>query len=134
MLARLRWLIELSTAHFRDGSVATTTAWNRFWFTPADPTTLCLIRVLAGAMLFYTHAIWTLDLDAFFGEQSWLSREVLAQANQNSFSWSLLTWCRHPLASSTSRTLRVSEVGENGFWMKGVLASRIPWFTTTSSV
>ena len=96
MLARLRWMIGLSAAYFRDGSAAATTAWNRFWFTPADPTTLCLIRVFAGAMLFYTHAIWTLDLDAFFGEQSWLSREVLAQANQNGYSWSLLTWCRHP--------------------------------------
>jgi hypothetical protein len=34
-------------------------AWNRFWFTPADPATLSLIRVLAGGMLFYTHFIWS---------------------------------------------------------------------------
>ena len=67
MRVRLRWLIGLSVAYLRDASSAMATAWNRFWFAPADPTTLCLIRVLAGLMLFYTHAVWTLDLDAFFG-------------------------------------------------------------------
>lgn len=96
MLARLHWLLGLTVAYLRDGSSATATAWNRFWFAPADAATLCLIRVLAGLMLFYTHAVWTLDLDAFFGEQSWLSREVLAQANQGGYSWSVLNWCRSP--------------------------------------
>ena len=98
MLTRLRWLIGMSMAYLRDGSSALATAWNRFWFTSTDPTTLCLIRVLAGLMLFYTHAVWTLDLNAFFGEQSWLSREVIAQANQGGYSWSLLNWCRSPAA------------------------------------
>ncbi len=98
MLARIHWSIRLLAAYLRDVSSATTTAWNRFWFAPTDPTTLCLIRVLAGLMLFYTHAVWTLDLDAFFGEQSWLSREVIAQANQGGYSWSVLSWCRSPVA------------------------------------
>ena len=48
--------------------------WNRFWFTPSDPATLGLIRILAGAMLFYTHLIWSLALTDFFGPQGWLSR------------------------------------------------------------
>ncbi len=98
MFARMRWLIGLSVAYLRDGSSATATMWNRFWFAPTDPSTLCLIRVLAGLMLFYTHAVWTLDLQAFFGEQSWLSREVIAQANQGGYSWSVLNWCRSPAA------------------------------------
>ncbi len=94
MLVRLRWLMELAITFVRDAAAATSNAWNQFWFTPADPATLCLIRVLAGLMLFYTHAVWTLDLAAFFGEQSWLSREVIAQANQDGYSWSVLSWCR----------------------------------------
>lgn len=94
MLARLRWLRDSAIAFVRDGAAAASDAWNHFWFTPTDPTTLGLIRVLAGLMLFYTHAIWTLDLDAFFGEQSWLSREVIAEANRGGYSWSLLFWCR----------------------------------------
>lgn len=96
MLARMRWLIGVSVDYLRDGSSAMSNSWNQFWFAPKDPTTLCLIRVLAGLMLFYTHAIWTLDLEAFFGEQSWLSREVLASATQNGYSWSVLSWCRTP--------------------------------------
>ena len=33
-------------------------AWNNFWFTPTDPATLALIRLLAGGMMLYTHFIW----------------------------------------------------------------------------
>ena len=48
--------------------------WNRFWFTAVDPATLSVIRVCAGLMLFYTHLIWSFDLEAFFGVHgSWLS-------------------------------------------------------------
>ena len=98
MLVRLRWLLESAITFVRDAVGATSNAWNNFWFKPADPATLCLIRVLAGLMLFYTHAVWTLDLEAFFGEQSWLSHEVIAQANQDGYSWSVLSWCRSPAA------------------------------------
>lgn len=96
MRSRLRWLVGLSTAYARETVSEMVTSWNRFWFTPADPTTLGLIRVLAGLMLFYTHAVWTLDLEAFFGEQSWLSHEVITQANRDGYSWSILSWCRSP--------------------------------------
>ena len=44
-------------------------AWDRFWFEPADPVLLGIIRVLCGWMLFYNLAVWTLDLEAFFGDQ-----------------------------------------------------------------
>jgi hypothetical protein len=47
-------------------------AWNRFWFTPSEIETLALIRILAGAMLLYTHSVWTLDLEAFFTSTGWL--------------------------------------------------------------
>lgn len=47
-------------------------AWNEFWFTPTGPATLSAIRVFAGAMLFYTHLVWSRDLWAFFGPNGWL--------------------------------------------------------------
>lgn len=43
-------------------------AWHRFWFEPADPLMLGIIRLLCGWMLFYNLAVWTLDLEAFFGD------------------------------------------------------------------
>ena len=44
-------------------------AWNEFWFTPTSPTTLSAIRVLAGAMLLYTHLVWSFGLTDFFGHE-----------------------------------------------------------------
>ena len=66
--------------------------WNRFWFTPADPAVLCLIRICAGLMLFYTHLIWSLDLEAFFSQQGWLAREVMDVVHSGSYSWSYFWW------------------------------------------
>jgi hypothetical protein len=47
-------------------------AWNRFWFTPSSIETLAVIRILAGAMLLYTHLVWSLDYEAFFTSSGWL--------------------------------------------------------------
>lgn len=89
-------------------------AWNRFWFAPKDPATLCLIRVLAGSMLFYTHLVWSLDLQAFLGPEGWLPVDYLRENVHTSGEpgqpqWSLwsvffwidstwLLWCVHVFA------------------------------------
>ncbi len=52
--------------------------WNSFWYTPVDPTLLGLIRLLTGTMLLYNHAIWGLVLKDFFGPDSWLSQDLVA--------------------------------------------------------
>ncbi len=69
--------------------------WNRFWFEPADPATLGLIRICAGAMLLYTHLVWSLQLTAFFGPRSWLSSEAVAALQGDSYSWSYLWWLQN---------------------------------------
>jgi hypothetical protein len=93
-----RYLVEL-----RRASVA---GWNRFWFTPADPATLSLIRILAGAMLFYTHLVWTLNLADFFGPDSWVSAEAAATFHRHpegtSFVWSYFWLLRSPAALWTA--------------------------------
>jgi Vitamin K-dependent gamma-carboxylase len=74
--------------------------WDQFWFTPAQPHTLALIRILGGAMLLYTHAVWTLDLEAFLGPRSWLSTSTVAFMNQEfsgpNYTWSYLFWINSP--------------------------------------
>jgi hypothetical protein len=78
---------------------ATLRGWDRFWFTPADPATYCLIRIFAGLMLFYTHLVWTLDLVAFFGPTPWLSVEALRQSmppGVQSYAWSYLFYVQSP--------------------------------------
>jgi hypothetical protein len=63
-------------------------AWNDFWFTPADPTVLGLIRICTGLMLLYTHAVWGLVLERFFGPRSWLSPELVRTLEDGQFMYS----------------------------------------------
>jgi hypothetical protein len=89
-------LIEATVAWGR----AVAGGWDRFWFTPAQPHALALIRILGGAMLLYTHAVWTLDLDEFVGRHSWLTAETVALINRGpdgrNFAWSHLYWIDSP--------------------------------------
>jgi hypothetical protein len=57
-------------------------AWDTFWFAPTDPATLSAIRVFAGAMLFYTHLVWSFDLTGFFGQEGWLPVELMHDVHQ----------------------------------------------------
>jgi hypothetical protein len=66
--------------------------WNRFWFAPADPATLGLIRIFAGAMLFYTHLVWGLQLTSFVGPDGWLPPEAVHRLQEGTYSWSYLWW------------------------------------------
>ena len=72
--------MNLVVNYFRELGRATLDGWNRFWFTPADAATLSLIRILAGAMLLYTHLVWTIGLDSFFGPHAWISPDAAAQS------------------------------------------------------
>lgn len=75
-------------------------AWDRFWFTPQPPHTLALLRMLGGAMLLYSHAVWTLDLMAFLGPQSWLTPATVQLLQQGpdgrSYAPSFWFWIQSP--------------------------------------
>jgi hypothetical protein len=89
--------VNLVTGYFRELGRGTWTGWNRFWFTPADPATLGLLRILIGAMLFYTHLVWTLGIDSFFGPHSWLPPETIAAIPGHSVAkWSHFYWISSP--------------------------------------
>jgi len=53
--------------------------WNRFWFTPADPTVLGFIRLCAGFIIFYVYFAYSFDLEAFFGPKAWLDNQAMAE-------------------------------------------------------
>ncbi|MEY3175555.1 MAG: hypothetical protein RLZZ436_3469 [Planctomycetota bacterium] len=60
--------------------------WDRFWFAPADPVVLSLMRVLVGGMLFYTHLVWGIHLRAFFAADGWNSPEAIRSIQEGMFS------------------------------------------------
>jgi hypothetical protein len=80
--------MNLVVQYFRDLCQGATQGWMRFWFAPADPATLGLVRILAGAMLLYTHAVWSLRLDDFFGPQSLVSAEAAKLQTGETWAWS----------------------------------------------
>lgn len=57
--------------------------WDRFWFTPADPTVLGLVRICAGLMLLYMHLVYTWDLQAIFGPDAWINLKTLNDVREN---------------------------------------------------
>jgi hypothetical protein len=59
-------------------------AWNRFWFTPADPTPLSLMRIIAGVLTLYVHIAYTFHLVDFFGPDGWYDQKT---ANENRISY-----------------------------------------------
>ena len=69
--------------------------WNAFWYTPADPTLLGLLRILTGLMLVYTHAVWGLALDDFFGTTSWLSPSLVRAIESQQYTYSFWSWIPH---------------------------------------
>src|SRR4029453_17888968 len=74
--------------------------WDRFLFTPSPPHPLAAIRIFGGAMLLYTHAVWTINLDAFLGPHSWLTSETVSLMNRGpddaNYALSYLCWVRSP--------------------------------------
>lgn len=66
--------------------------WRRFWFEPADPTPLAVMRILFGGMLLYTHIVWGLNLEGFFGPQGWQGTTLVRALQANQFAWSFWWW------------------------------------------
>ncbi len=79
MYSALTFVRKTITGYLRGLGNASLEGWNWFWFTPTRLETLAAVRICAGLMLLYTHAVWTLGLDDFFGPQAWLSEEVVEQ-------------------------------------------------------
>lgn len=52
--------------------------WNRFWFRPSDPLTLCVLRLAAGLLALYLHLTLSFDLVAFFSADGLLPPSVVA--------------------------------------------------------
>jgi hypothetical protein len=53
--------------------------WNRFWFTPKDPTPLGFIRLVGGFMIFYIHLAYCYDLLRFQGPEAWIDKQMMQE-------------------------------------------------------
>jgi hypothetical protein len=71
--------------------------WRRFWFEPVDPTPLGVMRILFGGMLLYTHVVWGLNLEGFFGPNGWQGSALVRALQSEQFAWSFWWWTPQPL-------------------------------------
>ena len=81
-------------AYVRDLAGATSRGWNAFFFTPADPTALGLIRIVVGLLLFWSMLVYGFDLRDFLGSEGWADPEGVEflRSRRNPFAWSLWTY------------------------------------------
>jgi hypothetical protein len=51
--------------------------WNRYWFTPAEPRPLAIVRIFAGCLALALWFSYAADLEAWFGPAGIISRDLL---------------------------------------------------------
>ena len=86
------------------GVSAAVHAWDRFWFRPADPLSLGVIRILTGLVVLYIHLIYGLSLLDMVGEQAWIDKKVMDSVRQDFRVWApAFDWTapdpQHPYAT-----------------------------------
>lgn len=90
----MRRLLSDARSYVSELSQAAVGGWNRFFFTPADPTSLGLIRLVTGLLLFWSLLVVGMDLQAFLGPDGWADLEAargyLAERMPN--AWSFWFW------------------------------------------
>src|SRR5262249_19016231 len=69
-------------------------AWDDFFFKPADPLALGLIRIVVGALLFWDIAILGCDLRDYLGSEGWIGPEAVRQylSERSPAAWSFWLW------------------------------------------
>ncbi|MEZ6093701.1 MAG: HTTM domain-containing protein [Pirellulaceae bacterium] len=105
-----------------------TSLFDRFWFRPADPAVLSLLRLMAGIVIFYTHLAWTLELDTFFGSHGVLPATYRSDLSVDfRFAWSHFDWLPndHWLMPVHLLTLAVMLLFTLGLWTRstGILTA-----------
>lgn len=73
------------TASLKQWGAGYVAAWDRFWFAPRLPHTLCILRIIAGSMLLYSHLVLATDLTSFLGETAWINNETALKLHDGSF-------------------------------------------------
>lgn len=84
-------------------------AWCRFWFTPVDPTPLCLMRIVAGLLVLYVHVAYTFDLHALFGPDAWYPT---AMADRERREWPVFV-PRNAWEPERERRFRMPDLGDH---------------------
>jgi hypothetical protein len=67
-------------------------AWGEFFFKPADPTALGLVRLAVGGLLFWDLAVLGLDLREYMGSDGWIGPEAAQHYLRENSPWAWSFW------------------------------------------
>jgi hypothetical protein len=73
----------LKVSAMRDRLSNMVAAWNRFWFTPTDPTTLAAVRICTGLVLLYSCIACTPSLQSFVGPSAWIDAAAMDEIRRS---------------------------------------------------
>lgn len=90
----MRRLLSDAANYLGDLGGSSARGWRRFFFTPADPTALGLVRLVCGALLFWSVAVLGFDLKDFLGSEGWIGPAAAQQylAEHSPWGWSFWVW------------------------------------------
>lgn len=90
----MRRLLTGPRDYLADLARSTAQGWDRFFFTPADPTPLGLIRVLVGALSFWGLLVIGLRLQDFLGPRAWADPSAVRAylSERAPLAWSFWLW------------------------------------------
>ena len=88
----MRRLVTAPFRYFRELGQAIARGWNLFFFTPADPTSLGLIRLVVGSLAFWSLFVYGLDLADFLGSTAWADVESVRRVEGTVKPWAWSFW------------------------------------------
>jgi hypothetical protein len=59
--------------------------WDKFWFTPTDPTTIAVIRILTGAAMVYVHLVTLGVVLDLIGSHAWVDMQAIDNVRSGKF-------------------------------------------------
>lgn len=83
----MRRLLKDARSYVAELAGAIRRGWDAFFFTPADPTALGMIRAATGLLAFWSLVVLGLDLPDYFGSDGWAEPSAV-RAAQRSLTWS----------------------------------------------
>ena len=85
----MRRLLDEAAGYLRQVSRAALSGWNAFFFSPADPTAVGLMRIAVGLLAFWSLLVFGLDLYDYFGSTGWALPTSIQSADRP-LKWSFL--------------------------------------------
>ncbi len=89
-MAVVKTLLQPVWSYLRELGSHLVRGWPRFWFTPIDATSVALIRICVGLVVFTTHLLTITDFVDFVGPHAWVDAQAIRELRDAE------TWKKHP--------------------------------------